>query len=146
MMTISADQAIADIGLIAARLADTAPVLAKIGNVQRIEIQDRLIHGKQGPEDERWASWAPMTRAERTKKGNVPQGLLWDTGALINSIQSQPSLASVLIGSDAPYASELQFGRAGHQAMDGRPFIGWSEHGRQEAELLMVEHIMGLGL
>ncbi len=144
MMTFDDGGAILRLGGILARMANMQPVMAEIGIDQRSEVQDRLIHGKEGPEHEHWDAWAPMTRAERQAKGNVPQGLLWDSGALIQSILSKPSGESVEIGTDIPYAADLQFGHPAPQPMSGRPFLGWSEEGQLRAEHMVVRYLEGI--
>lgn len=140
MITINADQAIADLNLIVARMADMEPALASIGARQVREIGERITTGKMEPDGMPWHSWAPFTREQRELKGNVPQGLLWDTGTLLHSIHAQTGLNSVTIGTEVPYAQELQEGRSD---MPPRPFVGWGEADIKIAEMLMLQYIEG---
>lgn len=143
MMTINVDQAIADLGRIVARMADMQPALAVIGQHQIYRIQTRITDEKHDPDDLPWSPWAAFTREQREKKGNVPQGLLWDTGTLLHSIRAQVDLNSVAIGTDVPYAQELQAGRGN---MPARPFVGWDDNGLQFAEHFIVKYLEGVQL
>ena len=78
---------------------------------------------------------------QRSLKGNEAQGLLWDTGTLLHSIRHQTDARSVAIGTDVPYALELQIGRSN---MVARPFVGWESSGMEHAERLMVHYIEGV--
>lgn len=146
MMTFNDGGVIAYMNGMLARMAAMRPVMAEIGREQRNEIQDRILHGKQGPEGEYWAAWAPFTRHEREHKGNTSQGLLWDSGKLVNSIMADASNAGVIIGTSVPYAADLQYGTSGQRAMAERPFIGWSAEGKQVAEHFVVRYLEGIAL
>ena len=143
MLTIDASEAIAALNAMAMRMANTEPVLAAIGYAETEVIRARIEEGKTTPEGQQWAPWRPWTREERENKGNESQGLLWDTGTLLNSIRHQTDARSVVIGTDVEYAHELQVGRGGPYPMVARPFIGWNEEGAAHAEMLMLHHIQG---
>jgi len=141
MITLNADRAIADLGAILTRMAHLEPALSSIGARQVREVNARIKDTKLEPDDLPWAPWAPFTRKQREEKGNVPQGLLWDTGTLLHSIRAQTGLNSVTIGTNVPYADELQYGR---RDMPPRPFLGWGASDIRGAEMLVIQHIQGV--
>lgn len=105
-----------------------APVLASIGAAEVVDVRARITSVKESPEGEPWAPWSPRRRREREAKGNTDQGLLWDTGRLLNSMQYQSTGPDGIdIGTDVPYALELQEGRAWPSPMPARPFLGWND-------------------
>lgn len=140
MMTFNDGGVIAYMNGMLARMANMAPAMAEIGANQVHSIQERIIEGKADPDGIAWAPWRPFTRDQREGKGNAAQGLLWDTGALLHSIIAQPGANGVVIGTSVPYAHDLQEG----VGMTRRPFIGWSEEGKQVAEHFAVRYIEGL--
>lgn len=126
MITISADLALAELNGIMARLANPQPVLKSIGDWQAWKVRNRIQETKTDPDGKAWAEWAPFTLEERTEKGNAHQGLLWDTGHLLDSINVESFMDGLNIGTDVDYAEELQNGRSDKPKMPARPFIGWS--------------------
>jgi len=139
MLTTDFGTALTILGGMLARMADMQPALKRIGQQKASDIQDNILHGKHTPDGDAWSPWTHYTRSEREHKGNVSQGLLWDTGALVNSIHAQSHAGSVSIGTDVAYGPDLQYGRSGHQAMDARPFLGWAP-----SDLPMVSHMLAL--
>lgn len=143
MITIDMTQALADLNAIRARMADMQPALTRIGETQTEAIQARITTLKTSPDGEEWAPWSARRLEERTKKGNTGQGLLWDTGTLLHSIRMQADANSVAIGTDVPYAAELQNGR--HMEMEARPFVGWVDDRLPLVEQ-MVAHYVEFGV
>lgn len=143
MMTIDISSAIAGLNLILAR-TETNNFLSLVGSFEKNVIQTRIRETKIDPDEHAWAPWQPFTRHQREAKGNVPQGLLWDTGNLLNSIRFEESFGQVEIGTDVPYAHELQHGRdgsAGQRPMVPREFIGWQQSDFPALEAMLVGHL-----
>ena len=140
-LTIDMTQALAGLQIIARM--NIEPFLAEVGAKETAAIQKRITESKVSPEAEAWSPWRPMTSRLREAKGNAAQGLLWDTGALLNSMRFDVSLFEVAIGTDIRYAQELQEGRAGPQPMAARPFVGWSPADIAGVEFSAIAYIDG---
>lgn len=143
MMTIDAEQAIAELNAIAVRLANMTPFLQSVGNTQAGAIHARIQRSKTAPMGGNWAPWRPRTEAARIKKGNAQQGLLWDSGALLNSFVVETGPDAVTIGTPVSYAVYLQDGT---ERMAAREFMGWSETDVSAVELLGIAYIEGIGV
>ena len=141
MLTLNDNGALLHLSGILARMIDMQPVMAAIGQHEAQEIEDRIMSGKHDPDGHAWSPWRPMRADEREAKGNAGQGLLWDEGTLLHSIMSRPETNGVSIGTDTPYANELQDGR---RNMMARPFIGWSPAGMVHAEHAVVTYLEGI--
>lgn len=115
--------------------------LEAIGKQQSQRIQDRIRKTKVDPEGTPWAPWRPRTLEWRQKKGNVEQGLLWDTGELLNSVSVAVSGESVEIGVTAEHGHFLQEGTVN---MVARPFVGWSDSDSAGVEASLVAHLNAL--
>ena len=124
MMTIDSAQVLAEIGALQHRISSPSAFLQEVGTVQQEKAQARIRDTKDTPWGAAWAPWQPMTLKERTIKGNADQGLLWDSGALLNSIHYELEPFSVTIGTDLEYALDLQDGT---DRMAARPFLGWDD-------------------
>ncbi len=139
---INADQALAELGAMVARARDTAPVLAVIGSMEVENVHARIRQSKTNPWGGDWAPWASFTREERERKGNAQQGLLWDTGALMDSIHfsvdSLRSMSFVDIGTNLDYARDLQ---EGTDNMPARPFLGWNDEDALFYERILLNYI-----
>lgn len=146
MLTFNIDGAIAHVDGMLARMANMQPVMGRIGADQRNEVMDRILDAKHSPDGEAWAPWSPRRLMEREEKGNPSQGLLWDTGTLVHSILARDTAIGVEIGTDVPYAYDLQHGHDGFEHMPPRPFLGWSAEGKQTAEHLVVRYLEGINL
>ncbi len=138
MLTLDASEAIAALSLIASRASDMSPLMEEFGELQVIAVRERLMNSKTTPWGADWAPWRPMTEIERTKKGNADQGLLWDTGTLLNSIRFEASPLGVEIGTDVDYAVDLQNGTL---SMADRDFLGWSPDFYPTAERLALIYL-----
>ena len=123
-----------------ARLADPAPLLEHIGLYEVAEARERIQRSKDDPLGYAWAPWMPSTAAQRARKGNADQGLLWDTGALLDSITASVAGNTVTIGSAVDYAGYLQDGT---DRMAARPFLGWSADALAFYEHLTSEYLAG---
>lgn len=97
-------------------------LMEALGDMAVEEVKERIMETKESPTGVPWAPWHNRTERDRSKKGNTSQGLLWDTGALLNSIHYEVSGYDLLIKADVPYAEDLQIGT---NLMAGRPFMGW---------------------
>ena len=143
MITIDATEAIAVLNGMAARMANTKPVLAQIGELMASKVMLGIMEGKDDPEGRPWAEWKPRTLRERTIKGNVPLGLLRDQGTLLGSIRVQASKNEVDIGTPMIEGKWLQIGT---DIMAARPFLGWSEADKGMTEQFVANYIEGLSL
>jgi phage gpG-like protein len=141
MMTFDASQAIGYIDGMLARLLNMQPLMAEIGAQQASKIMLRIMAEKDDPDGHPWAAWMPATRDERARKGNVGQGLLWDKGTLLHSINVRASSLGVEIGSDSPYA---RFLNEGTRRMAARPIVGWSAADVAGVENQVVRYLEGI--
>ncbi len=98
------------------------------------------MQDKRSPDGGQWAPWATRTAASRGRKGNAAQGLLWDSGTLLASIQMQARDGLVSIGTDTAYAQYLQGGTGN---MPAREFLGWTERDTKAAERMVLDYIEG---
>lgn len=87
------------------------------------ETQERIRTTKKDPEGRAWAPWSMATIRARNKDGTAGRGLLWRTGALLNSIQSRVRGWTAEVWSTANHARFIQFGTP---KMTARPFLGFS--------------------
>ena len=110
-------------GAISAKSLDA---LRDLGAQEVENARSRVTTTKVGPDGTPWAPWALATLRERTRAGNVAQGLLNVTGALAQSIQWKLTGKNLIIYSDSPYA---QWHQNGTDRMPARPFLGWSQAG-----------------
>ncbi|MHB0992688.1 MAG: phage virion morphogenesis protein [Burkholderiales bacterium] len=141
MLEIDLETALIDIGAMLARARNAQPVLSMIGKIELLDAQQRIIGTKLSPDHEAWMPWAARTLKERTKKGNTGQGLLWDKGDLLHSLESVAEGSSVEIGTDMPYAIDLQDGT---EIMPPREFLGWDASEFPAHEILMTEWLEGV--
>jgi phage gpG-like protein len=125
MLTINLSEALAGLNLLSQM--NMAPWLAAVGAHEVKEIEKRIESTKGGPDYDPWAEWSPRRLREREAKGNVGQGLLWDTGTLLHSFEFAYTPFEVMIGTDIAYAKELQEGRTDPTRMSARPFVGWTD-------------------
>jgi phage gpG-like protein len=125
MLTINLTEALAELNLLAQ--INMGPWLAEVGAHELKTIQQRIENTKASPDYIHWAAWSPRRFREREAKGNIGQGLLWDTGNLLGSLRFESSPTELVIGTDVAYAKELQEGRDNPSMMPGRPFVGWTD-------------------
>lgn len=106
-----------------AQLQNMTPALNQIGQMAVASTRYRITNSKTDPSG---AAWRPMTRAtvrQRARRGTLANGLLWDTGRLLRSINYRLVKNTVQVYSSVPYAQYLQFGTT---RMPARKFLGWS--------------------
>ena len=126
MITHDIDLAVTELDAILRRTLDFVPFLDFAGEYALAAIQKRIQQTKVTPDGDEWAPWRPLTADLRHYKGNESQGLLFDTGDLLNSMRiAVDGSFSVEIGTDIPYAVTLQEGIGSIQ--EAREFIGWEE-------------------
>lgn len=124
MITIDIQQAMSELSMIAARAADMGPILHTIGAMEARKSFDRIRETKVDPLESEWDPWAESTRSQRERKGNAGQGLLWDSGYLLNSFEVNADPMQVVIGTEVEYAGYLQEGTF---KMPDRAFMGWND-------------------
>lgn len=141
MISTNVAEVIGALNAIQIRVADTRPVMELIKEHQTSKILLDIMQDKSAPDGESWAPWAASTRASREKKGNVAQGLLWDTGTYLASIQASATINTVIIGSSDRIATWLQ---EGTHRMPARPVFGWTDEDSTYVETLLMRHIEGV--
>ncbi len=122
------------------RLTDMTPAMAEIAENSITAIKLRITTTKMSPDGDPWTDWRPMTVRSRRRRGTISQGILWDTGNLLNSIHARILPKTVAIGSNAEYAKELQKGNPANYLV-GRPFIGWSLREVEFAAMAITEWV-----
>lgn len=98
-------------------------LLEELGDYLVRSVSERIKDTKENPFGRDWQEWATGTRRQREKKGNVAQGLLWDSGDLLRSIKAEIRPSQVAVGSQLAYAEWLQ---EGTEHMPSREFLGFS--------------------
>jgi phage virion morphogenesis protein len=147
MIAIDAAAALAQLNAMLARMGSLEPAFSAIGYHQREAIRRRIQREKQDPDGNAWAPWADTTLQGwgpfpgREQKGNVSQGLLWDDGTLLDSIQSSSFNNGAVIAAYAKHADWLQHGT---RKMPARPFMGWTDDDTQQAEMTVLHYIEGV--
>lgn len=138
-MTIDLEQALAGLN----RLANLnmSPWMASVSQNAQAAVQQRIRSTKVDPGNAPWSPWRPATERHRLKKGNAGQGLLWDSGALLNSIQGQSGADGVSVGTGVSYAGYLQDGT---EHMAARPFMGWTDSDIGQMEFSAVAFLEAL--
>ena len=139
MITTNLAEVIGVLHGIQARVRDTRPVMERIKEHQHSKVLLEIMSDKHEPDGKAWAPWAASTREAREKKGNVGQGLLWDKGTYLASIQSSATINSIIIGSNDRVAKWLQEGTT---RMPARPVFGWSDEDTTFAETLLARHLL----
>lgn len=136
-MSLTVDFAAAVEGLsqIAARTANMSPFMNVMGEYYADEAKRRIAVLKSTPEFSPWAPWSLRRKTEREEKGNADLGLLYDTGALLESIHSVPRIDGFAVGTELDYALDLQ---EGTEIMPARPFLGWTPDEMVAAEKLAM--------
>jgi phage virion morphogenesis protein len=119
------------------KLADKKPLLDAIGEYLVASTRTRIRTTKTAPDGTGWAPWAASTAAARVKTGGT---LLYQSGALYDSITAQSTGDTVAVSSALDYAPYLQFGTPN---MPARPFLGISEADAQFAVREAARRIFG---
>ena len=105
---IDAREAMAGFEALLHRVTDLRPLFADIGGWQKFKTMDMIENTKLSPYDTPWKPWRPATARYREFKGNAAQGLLWDTGLLLNSFDFDADETGVEIGTPVEYGGEVQ--------------------------------------
>jgi hypothetical protein len=127
-MSFSIDftSALAQIRGYIARMEDPVPFYDEVGHYVVGRLHEQIVHTKMSPAGDPWAPWKPFTEEQRFLRGNTHQGIMWDTGHLLNDIKFEVDGAfEVAIGSTLDYAVTLQEGVKGKQ--EPRPLFGWAD-------------------
>ena len=119
------------------RLASKDKLLENIGQFLVTSTRTRIRTTKTSPDGTAWAPWAPSTAAARLKTGGT---LLYQTGALFNSIKATTDDEFVYVSSELPYAPSLQHGTP---KMPARPYLGFSESDSQYIIRQTARHLFG---
>jgi phage virion morphogenesis protein len=109
----------------------TDKLLKKVGQKAAEQTRDRIRDQKKSPEGERWSPWSP--RYAKTRKAG--QALLFSSGRLLKSIDSEVVAEGAEVGSDLVYATAQQLGREDRH-LPARPFLGVSD--RNETALSRI--------
>lgn len=99
-------------------------VFKKIGQFEMRQTRRRIRITKESPDKVAWKGWAPGTIKARWNKGNLSQGLLYDTKTMHDLFVLTHSNNHMSLKAGVDYAKFLQDGT---ENMDARPFMGWSE-------------------
>jgi len=91
----------------------------------------RIERTKLDPDGVPWQPWALSTEEHRRRKGTLSRGLLYDTGALLNSITFEVTDDNFAVGSGLEYAEYLQDGTIN---MEAREFLGFNEEIESDVE------------
>lgn len=112
-----------------AALADTSAPLAEAAQVGEDAIKRRIQSDKTTPDGEAWAPWSLGTSKARERRGTSGNGLLYDSGKLLNSISASLAPGALSIAPTVDYAGFLD---GGTSRMPAREFMGWSESDEEE--------------
>ena len=124
-MTIDVSEAMVVLSTMLERYRNVTPLLEEIGQLETEAAKERIRSGKVTPYGAEWEPWADSTAAYRHRKGNAGQGLLWDTGTLLDDMQYHVDGYTVEIGSPLSYSVFLQYGT---YHMPARKFLGWGDN------------------
>lgn len=107
------------------RIEDPVPFFEYVGVTEKQRVRRRIQYTKVDPDGKAWAPWAPFTADRRDWLGNYSQGIMWDTGRLLNSIEFDIDGAfGVDIGTDVWYAPKHQDGEG---KIPKREIFGWDD-------------------
>ncbi len=139
IITIDDAEVRRELSVLTDRLSDFSTLYTDIGMWQQNQIRERIELTKVSPTGGLWREWSLRRLEERRHAGNIAQGLLWDTGNLLNSIVAKVG-DGVEIGTNVGYARFLQ---RGTKKMYDRPFIGWSPEDIAEVERMSMLFMEG---
>lgn len=98
--------------------------LVLIGQEEVARVKNRIQSSKVDPDGNAWAPWSMATLRSRQRRGGTSGGLLYNSGALTNSVNYTVSEKTLTIKSNVGYARYLQ---QGSWKMPARRFLGWSQ-------------------
>lgn len=123
--TIDKAQADQELTALLMRIEDPVPYFEFVGADQVARVQKRIRETKIDPDGKPWTPWAPFTANKRDFAGNFSQGIMWDTGKLLESIEFDIDGAfGVDIGTDVWYAPKHQDGEG---RIPKREIFGWED-------------------
>jgi phage virion morphogenesis protein len=127
------DRAVAAFGRLPADVRADLP--AVLGAVAETGARRRISEEKRGPDGRAWPRWSEKYKASRTRA----QGLLVDSGRLLDTVAFETRGADVAVGASRVYAAIHQFGGAevGKPGLPARPYLGVSA----EDEAAMLEAV-----
>lgn len=102
-----------------------APWLKRVAEDEKAKVEQRITETKRNPDGRGWAPWQPSTESARIRKGNAPQGLLYDEGLLLAGFVAGSTPDSAFITNVVEHAEYMQNGVSGHVV--ARPFLGWGK-------------------
>ena len=162
MITVDAEQALAELNGILLRLLGKQDLLDEIGLREAEKARQRILDTKTSPDGDRWVPWRPATARARLRKGNSGRGILWDEGDLLASIYAvwhadglstdEMSVSEVAIGTDdiiGAYQQEGTYGRgvgpSGYH-VPPREFLGWEPDALGVYEAMAARWLAGEAL
>lgn len=120
---IETGPALAILAKLLGRTLDPVPFFDYVGAIEVQNVRERIMHTKLDPDGSSWTPWTNYTAELREFKGNYDQGIMWDSGDLLNSVHFDVDGAfGVDIGSDIWYAALQQDGVG---KLPSRPIFGW---------------------
>lgn len=138
--------AIEQMALIMARINDPIPFFDYVGATEKQRVRERIMHTKIDPDGAPWLPWAPFTAEHRDALGNSAQGIMWDSGTLLNSIEfSVDGTFGVDVGTDVWYAPKHQDGSPSDR-IPARPIFGWEENVIPQMAQMFVNFVEGAQL
>lgn len=137
-LTVNDRQVMQELGRLLERMLYPEALLAEIGEKEVGRVRERIMESKIDPLGAAWEPWATSTREARERKGNEGQGLLFDTGQLLDSIHFSLSEREVAIGTSVDYATYLQQGTF---RMPEREFLGWTPESVDQYELYILNYL-----
>jgi phage gpG-like protein len=113
-------------------------LMKELSGIVLQDVKTRVGVSKLTPEGTPWVPWSPATLRYRQKKNNVNQGLLFDTGKLLNSFKATSGIQTFSVGTDVTYAPFLNNGT---NRMPARKFMGISEQAYKSMEAIINSKI-----
>jgi len=143
-MTSNVAQVTGELNAILARVQDPVRFFDWVGKRQKKIVKNRIQYTKTDPDGRQWTPWTSFTEIKRQMAGNVGQGIMWDSGALLNSVRYDvDGTFGVDIGSDIWYAPLQQDGGG---RIPSRQIFGWEEASLPQMALAFVRHLEGVPL
>lgn len=115
------------------KVSNPKELLSELGK-REVKRAKQRFKDKTSPDGKRWQAWDRDTQEERIREGSAANGLLVDSGALMNSIDYEVIHNQLYIGSNVDYAHHIQNGT---QHMPARPFVGFNQQTIDDATWLI---------
>lgn len=120
------------------KLKNPRPLLVEVAGVIKADITERITTTKVDPDGNPWEPWAQSTATRRARDGSWARGLLWNSGALLDSLVEKIEPKRAVVTATAPYAGFLQYGT---RNMPARPFVGISQQANEDIIDLVNEYL-----